>query len=180
VRAFTGPHARWSIVLTEEAKGLFDALPETFPWFRRFCWQSKAGGYEFMGWRPDLRRYQGFGQPCSEEVVRIEALLAGMPAEQCVTEAEKRRRARQEERRRWEERSQERERQRAGDVPRRARSEDRDILWEILSGTMTKHQRGELSKARVREILHNAWRNHPAGDRRLRGQVIEGPWGDAS
>ena len=105
----------------------------------------------------DLRRYQDFGQPCSDEVAHIEALLAGMPAEQCITGAEKRRRARQEEKRRWEERSQERERQRAGDVPRRAQSEDRDILWEILSGTMTKYRRGARAKTHVRQILRNAW-----------------------
>ena len=61
----------------------------------------------------DLRRYQGFGQPCSDEVVHIEALLAGMPAEQCISGAEKRRRARQEEKRRWQEGSPQRRAERS-------------------------------------------------------------------
>ena len=43
----------------------------------------------------DLRKYETNGMPCSDQMVRIEALLTGTPAEQCLSDKQKKRKKRE-------------------------------------------------------------------------------------
>ena len=98
----------------------------------------------------DLRRYHGNRQPCSDEVVRIEALLSGVPVDQCLTKAERRRWAREEERRRH------------------------DETWRRIDESKNAYEEW------CRTFGHDPRTGRPGAERRIEGNVVSGPWDTAS
>ena len=121
-----------------------------------------------------LRRYGNSGMPCAEEMTSVEALLRGVPADQCRSEARKKLEKQRQERResdndfchRTTEIVQLRDAIREGveklkGRPLSAQDEDQanQILWAIIEGRRP---------------------NRSPADLRSEANVVEGPWGEAS
>ena len=97
-----------------------------------------------------LRRYGDSAMPRSAEMIRIEALLRGVPADQCLSEAQKRRLEKE--------------------AKKRRREETQQRIWEAKDAYL-EHCR--TFKIDPRTGYH-------AAERGVDGNVVEGPWPDAS
>ena len=96
-------------------------------------------------------RYQDSAMPATDEVARIEAVLRGVPAQKCLSEAEKRRRRKDKQARERDERSKERDQEE----------------WAEFWAWKRKQFWAERERAeRKTEVTEDG--------------VIQGPWGEAS
>ena len=75
----TNGFRRHKIKLTPEAQIQLDALPVSYPWFRREVWQPAKGGYSHVGWK-----LSGVVEPVDGPLQRDPA-LEGMPPPQTAT-----------------------------------------------------------------------------------------------
>ena len=99
-----------------------------------------------------LRKYNDSAMPCSDEMVRIEALLRGVPPEKCLSEAQKRRLEKEAEKRRRQER------------------------FDRI------HNAKDAYLEHCRTFDNDPQTGHPlpAKARHVDGNVVEGPWDTAS
>ena len=120
-----------------------------------------------------LRRYGDSQMPCTDEMPRIEALLRGVPEDQCLSEHEKRRLEREE-----------REHQR-GQARNRRYKEEAELRNRVRQALDELNGPAGLSaaeKARLKQLLDAFTRNKPlpAPVVHVEGNVISGPWDTAS
>ena len=121
----------------------------------------------------DLRRYSGANMPCSGEMPRIEALLRGVPEDECLSEHETRRLERAERHRKWDEHSNRRFKE---------ESELRNRVRQALDALNEPAGLSATEKAWVYELLGAFHHRKPLPKlpAHVEGNVIEGPWDTAS
>ena len=122
-----------------------------------------------------LRRYGNSGMPCAEEMTSVEALLRGVPEDQCRSEQRKKLDKQRQERRKSDE-----------DFCRRA--DDIAQLRDEIRSFLAAHRRDGILSAQdedqANQILWAAIDGRRPGRaqvaRQVEGNVVEGPWGEAS
>ena len=117
-----------------------------------------------------LRKYGNSGMPCSDEMVKIEALLLGMPEDECLSERDKRQLKREEDQRRekeWRGRFWEEENKRSQRVEK--------ALLDLQNGRPLS----VVEEARLKEISEAFYCRKELPVVRVEGSVVEGPWDTA-
>lgn len=122
----------------------------------------------------DLRRYGNSEMPCAEEMTLVEALLRGLPEDQCQNEREKKRD------------DKEKKQQEAHAACERRRSrmhgvqeEIRRILAMLEGREMSPCDHGQASRI-LWDLLEGRRPNRPRVQHHNGANVVEGPWGEAS
>ena len=121
----------------------------------------------------DLRRYGGSVMPCADEMVAVEAILKGLPEDQCRTERRQRIEKKEDEAKEaallW-------ERRREGFD--RVERKIQEILDTITGRPLPGHF-GESSRI-FWQLLDGKGPKPVRASRHNEANVVEGPWGEAS
>jgi hypothetical protein len=121
----------------------------------------------------DLKRYGQSVMPCADEMIAVEAILLGLPEDQCRGEYQKK----------CDERDRKR-RERKEDLHRRStemialREEIREALSTLKGRSLNDEDKRQANQI-LWAVIDGRRPNRPQA-RHVEGNVVEGPWGDAS